>query len=117
MRIPIAWVHEQLRFRVKKLRMASLTREVVSSFNTEKLCKYLTDQGQSQDVITAVEENKLTGIDFLELTTLHSKELVPVLGPRMSVQRLIISLTLLPEQQHRQQPVKPVQGVSFGFYH
>ncbi len=78
---------------------------------TLELSNYLADQGQHQDVLTAVEVNRLTGADFLELTSSHLKELFPVLGARMSVQRLISSFTSKPAPN--QQSETPLAKVSF----
>lgn len=58
----------------------------------EELCDYLGNQELHQDVIAVIEENRLTGMDFVELSSAHLKELFPVLGTRMAVQRLVASL-------------------------
>ena len=89
-----------------------MAKESVQSFTVEELCDYLADQGQHQDVVTAVVENRLAGRDFLELTSDHLKELFSVLGTRMSVQRLISSLSPQPspDQPHQagRPPVAPI---------
>ena len=84
-----------------------MAKESVQSFTVEELCDFLTDQGQHQDVVTAVVENRLTGRDFLELTSDHLKELFSVLGTRMSVQRLISSLSPQPVPDKPQQVGRP----------
>ncbi len=45
------------------------------------------------DVVLCVQENRLTGADFVELTSDQLKELFPVMGTRMAIQRLIAAVT------------------------
>ena len=75
-----------------------VTRENIASFSVEELCSYLADQGLDSDVMSILRDSKITGLDFLELSKDLLKELFPVVGVRMSVSRLLSSLTPKPAE-------------------
>ncbi len=87
----------------------ALTREVISSLSVEDLCHYLVDQKQHADVVSAMQDNRITGNDFLELSKDQLKELFPILGTRMSVARLLSVWTARTDEQETEAPPRPQQ--------
>ncbi len=74
----------------------------LSSFTCDELFDYMLEKNVSEEAITAVREEKLVGIDFLELSDDEAKELFPTMGVRKSICRLISSLNGKDSQRNHQ---------------
>ena len=79
------------------------TRSEVQGFNVEDVCRLLTNRlgGENDDVISIFRSNRIDGPAFLELTDDELKELVPILGERKAVKRIMTSYTTHPSQSQR----------------
>lgn len=69
-------------------------KENIQQFNKEELHLYLVDKLGEEiggDTLDTFEEQKITGKAFLELDDNDLRELVPLIGERKAVKRLIAS--------------------------
>jgi len=58
----------------------------------EELGEFLQLNGLQDDIISSVMEHKLSGETFLELTEGDLKELIPTIGDRITIRRLLRAL-------------------------
>lgn len=64
----------------------------IQSFSKDELTKYLEDKGLEREVIDTIKKNRITGATFMELTPEHLKELLPVIGDRIALSKIINEL-------------------------
>lgn len=62
----------------------------VGSLSVEELCDVLSNKGLSEEVVKAIETNKVGGRAFLALTDEHIKEMFPLIGERIAVKQQIV---------------------------
>jgi len=68
------------------------TRAALEGFGIEELCDFLSSSGKlSEDTIEKFRYNRISGSTFFELNEVDLKELLPILGDRKVVQRIIAS--------------------------
>ena len=68
------------------------TIAAIEDFDVEELCDFLASSGDiSEDGINNFRTNRIGGSIFLELNAADLKELLPLLGDRKLVQKLISS--------------------------
>ena len=70
----------------------SADKDTVSHFSTDELSDYLLDR-VSDNLVLKLREQKLCGMDFLNLNADQLKELFPMMGERMLISRIIKELT------------------------
>ena len=64
----------------------------IKNFGIEELCEFLGSSGEiSEDGIANFRTNRINGFTFFELNDTDLKELLPLLGDRKLIQRLITS--------------------------
>ena len=63
----------------------------VGSLSVEELCDLLSNKGLSEEVVQAIETNKVGGRSFLVLTDEHLKEMFPLVGERIAVKQQIVA--------------------------
>ena len=63
---------------------AALCQTVVANMSTVDLCCLLEEAGVHEDVMRSFTQNRINGLGFLSLTEVDLKELVPVIGDRIS---------------------------------
>ena len=61
----------------------------VSDLSKEELSKYLERHGLEPEVIDTIIRNRISGASFLELKSEHLKELFPVIGDRIAVNKIL----------------------------
>ena len=66
--------------------------EYVIKMSRKELCDYLDGKGLDPKAVDTVRQNRLSRARFLELSKEHLKELLPVVGDRISVSKLLESL-------------------------
>lgn len=64
----------------------------VGSLSVDELCDVLSNKGLSEEVVAAIETNKVSGKAFLALTDEHLKEMFPLIGERIAVKEQIVAL-------------------------
>ena len=70
---------------------AMATRTAIKDFNTEELCEFLKSTGNiSDEVIENFRTNLITGSTFIELDMDDLKELLPLVGDRKIVRKVIL---------------------------
>ena len=68
------------------------TKREIESFNVEQLCDFLTQLNQlSEQTIASFSENRISGAIFFELGNDDLREIVPVLGERKVLEKLMRS--------------------------
>lgn len=79
--------------------MSLRSREDISDLSVDGVCEYLeqTDNIERQTV-DVFRENRINGQSFLDLTDDDLRELVPRLGERKSIKRLVESFN--PQHEH-----------------
>ena len=55
----------------------------------DDLCSYLERQDLEKEAVDTIRSNRISGAAFLELTPEHLKELFPVVGDRISVNKIL----------------------------
>ena len=60
-----------------------------SELNVEEFADYLEDEGYEASVIRSFTDNRISGAAFLKLKENHLKELVPIIGVRLSISELL----------------------------
>ena len=77
------------------------TRSVVQGFSTSQLCEFvaqkLEDVEDATQMLRSLEENKINGKAFLELTDEDLREIVKPIGDRKALKRLASSYMPQPE--------------------
>lgn len=73
------------------------TKATVEEFDVEELCEFLSSSGDvSEDAVEKFRSNRISGLTFFELDEADLKELIPCLGDRKVIQRILKSF--LPSQ-------------------
>ena len=68
------------------------TKAALEGFAIEELCDFLSSSGKlSEDTIEKFRYNRINGSTFFELNEADLKELLPIVGDRKVVQRIIAS--------------------------
>ena len=68
------------------------TKAVLEDFNVEELCDFLSNSTElSEDAVAKFRTHRISGSILFELGEVDLKELLPILGERKLVQRLISS--------------------------
>ena len=78
------------------------TKAEISGFNPEELYEFLLSKLEdevSMESLSSIKSNRIGGKTFLELTGDDVKEIISLLGERKTVQRLIASYNIPPQQQ------------------
>ena len=57
--------------------------------SVEELADYLEEEGMDEEVAKSFKENRICGATFLQLQNDELKELVPVIGSRVKVRKLL----------------------------
>lgn len=65
----------------------------LSLLSVEEFTKFLKESGYEKEVVKKFIENKISGAAFLKLKEHHLKELVPVIGLRLSILELLDNVT------------------------
>ena len=60
-----------------------------SELNVEEFADYLEDEGYEASIIRSFTDNRISGAAFLKLKENHLKELVPIIGVRLSISELL----------------------------
>ena len=77
----------------------------VQKFTVTELCSWLEDKEDiTEDIITAIETNRVNGKTFVDLSDSDLKELFSLFGDRKAVQRIVASLKPQP-QPHQVRPI------------
>ena len=61
---------------------------VLNDMSTADLCRHLEEAGVHEDVTRSFTQNRIDGLGFLSLTEDDLKELIPVVGDRISVRKI-----------------------------
>ena len=61
--------------------------------NVNEFADYLDEKGIGEEVVKSFKENEICGATFLELQNDELKELVPVVGIRVKVRKLLENAT------------------------
>ena len=61
--------------------------------NVDEFADYLEEEGIGEEVVKSFKENKICSATFLELQNDELKELVPVVGSRVKVRKLLENVT------------------------
>lgn len=56
----------------------------------DEFCDYLLEKGFHSDVMTSFNRNRVSGVTFLALSDDDLKDLVPVIGDRVNVHKLLV---------------------------
>ena len=65
----------------------------VSEMNCSEFTEFLTKQGFHEGVVSSLSNNRVCGASFCDLTEEDLKELLPVIGDRVRVRRLLQEVT------------------------
>lgn len=68
-----------------------MAESCISQLSIEDFAEYLLDRGFDLSVVNSFEENRISGDAFLQLTDDDLKELVPLIGVRVNVRKLLQS--------------------------
>lgn len=79
----------------------ALCRASMANMHTADLCCLLEEAGVHEDVTRSFTKNRINGMGFLSLTEDDLKELVPVIGDRISVRKLKEEFKKEPRQQEQ----------------
>ena len=79
----------------------ALCQASMANMNTADLFCLLEEAGVHEDVTRSFTENRINGMGFLSLTEEDLKELVPVIGDRISVRKLKENFKKEPRQQEQ----------------
>ena len=73
----------------------------VQKFTVTELCSWLEGKEDiTEDIITAIETNRVNGKTFVDLSDDDLKELFSLFGDRKAVQRIVASLKPQPQPHH-----------------
>jgi len=61
----------------------------IKSLNVEQFSEVLSKEGYDDSVVQNFAENQISGSAFLKLKEHHLKELVPVIGVRLSIAEML----------------------------
>ena len=61
----------------------------VSAMNCSEFTEFLMNQGFHEDVVSSLSNNRVCDTSFCDLTEEDIKELLPVIGDRVHVRRLL----------------------------
>ena len=65
----------------------------IEEMGVDEFCDYLWEQkGFHSDIVTSFNRNRISGATFLDLNDEDLKDLVPVVGDRVNVRKLLIEL-------------------------
>ena len=68
------------------------TKAAIKDFEVEELCHFLSSSGElSEETVDKFRSNRISGNVFFDLDDADLKELLPILGDRKVVQRIIKS--------------------------
>ena len=68
------------------------TKAAIEDFGVEDFCDFLSSSGElSEEAVNMFRSNRISGAVFFDLTDTDLKELLPILGDRKVVQRMIKS--------------------------
>ena len=63
----------------------------IEEMGVDEFCDYLLEQkGFHSDVVTNFNRNRISGATFLDLNDEDLKDLVPVIGDRVNVRKLLV---------------------------
>lgn len=67
--------------------------ERIEEMEIDEFCDYLLkEKGFHSDVVTSFNRNRISGATFLDLSEEDLKDLVPVIGDRVDVRKLLVQL-------------------------
>ena len=67
------------------------TMSAIKDFTVEELCEFLSSYDLSEGAVDNFRTNRICGTTFFELDTTDLKELLPLLGDRKQIQRILSS--------------------------
>lgn len=67
-----------------------MTMERLEDFSCDLLAEFLEEKGLHQDIISAIIRNRISGPVFLALSEEDIKELLPVIGDRVSLRKVLM---------------------------
>ena len=69
--------------------MENIGLQEISGYSCDQLCDYLRKSAVDENVVVALREQNLSGLDFVELTDDEIKEIFPLLGTRKPAMRCV----------------------------
>lgn len=83
--------------------MMEASAPVLKDLTVTDLCCYLEEAGVHEDVTRSFIQNRIDSLGFLSLTDDELKELIPVVGDRISVRRIKekFAIERRPQQQEQ----------------
>lgn len=72
--------------------MVAMDTGKIEELDSAEFGDYLLEEGFHEDIVSAFTKNRIRGEDFLEMTEEDLKELLPVVGDRIHVRKLLKSM-------------------------
>ena len=81
-----------LKARRQSAKVGSAAMEHITIFDCDDLRDFLVKEGYHEDVVSTFSTNRICSQTFLEMTDEDLKELIPVMGDRIRVRKLLKSV-------------------------
>lgn len=72
--------------------LVTMAQKLVLEMNCSEFAEFLTDKGFHEEIVSSFSSNRVNGANFFDLTDEDLKEMLPVVGDRAHIRRLMRDL-------------------------